>query len=218
MSTPDGRITIVYNGEVYNYPRLRLELESKGYQFRSSSDTEVVLYLYQEYGPDCLRHLNGMFAIAIWDDARQQLFLARDHFGIKPLYYCHEGKRLAFASEVKALLHAPDMPRRINFTALHQYLTFLWVPDPLTMFDGIYKLPAGHYAVFKDGALNLVQYWDLRFPDAGHCFKTSEAQLATELGERFSASVRAQMLSDVPLGAFLSAGLQQHRGRHGQPY
>lgn len=207
MSTPDGRLTIVYNGEVYNYPRLRLELESKGYQFRSSSDTEAVLYLYQEYGSDCLRHLNGMFAIAIWDDARQQLFLARDHFGIKPLYYCHEGKRLAFASEVKALLQVPGMPRRINFTALHQYLTFLWVPDPLTMFEGIYKLPAGHYAVLKDGALNLVQYWDLRFPDAGHSFKTREAELATELRERFSASVRAQMVSDVPLGAFLSAGL-----------
>jgi asparagine synthase (glutamine-hydrolysing) len=207
MSTPDGDLTVVYNGEVYNYPQLRLDLQAKGYQFRSNSDTEAVLYLYQEYGPDCVRHLNGMFAIAIWDDSRQQMFLARDHFGIKPLYYCHEGKRLAFASEVKALLEVPGMPRNINFTSLHQYLTFLWVPDPLTMFDGIYKLPAGHYAVFKDGALNLVQYWDLRFPDAGHNFKTSEAELTTELRERFSASVRAQMLSDVPLGAFLSAGL-----------
>jgi asparagine synthase (glutamine-hydrolysing) len=207
MTTSAGDLTIVYNGEIYNYPQLRRELETLGYQFRSHSDTEAVLYLYQEYGPDCLRHLNGMFAIAIWDDARQQLFLARDHFGIKPLYYCHEGKRLAFASEVKALLQVPGMPRRINFTALQQYLTFLWVPDPLTMFDGIYKLPAGHYAVFKDGELDLVQYWDLRFPDAGHNFKTAEAELAGELRERFSASVQAQMLSDVPLGAFLSAGL-----------
>ncbi len=207
MSTPDGRLTIVYNGEVYNYPQLRRELESKGYQFRSNSDTEAVLYLYQEYGPDCLRHLNGMFAIAIWDNARQQLFLARDHFGIKPLYYCHEGKRLAFASEVKALLQVPGMPRRINFTALHQYLTFLWVPDPLTMFDGIYKLPAGHYAVFENADIKLVQYWDLVFPGSQYDFKTDETELAVELQERFSASVRAQMLSDVPLGAFLSAGL-----------
>lgn len=207
MSTTDGQLTITYNGEVYNSPQLRRELEAKGYRFRSNGDTEVVLYLYQEYGPDCVRHLNGMFAIAIWDDARQQLFLARDHFGIKPLYYCYEGKRLAFASEIKALLQLPDLPRRIDFAALQQYLSFLWVPDPLTMFEGIYKLPAGHYAVFKDGALSLVQYWDLHFPDAGHSFETSEAELAEELRERFSASVRAQMLSDVPLGAFLSAGL-----------
>jgi asparagine synthase (glutamine-hydrolysing) len=207
MSTPDGCLTITYNGEVYNYPQLRRELESKGYQFRSNSDTEAVLFLYQEYGPDCVRRLNGMFAIAIWDEARQELFLARDHFGVKPLYYCHKGTRLAFASELKALLQVPEMPRRINFTALQQYLTFLWVPDPLTMFEGIYKLPAGHYAIFKNGALNLVQYWDLRFPDAGHAFRANEAELTTELRERFSASVRSQMLSDVPLGAFLSAGL-----------
>lgn len=207
MSTPDGQLTITYNGEVYNSPQLRRELESKGYQFRSHGDTEVVLYLYQEYGPDCVRHLNGMFAMAIWDDARQQLFLARDHFGIKPLYYCHDGNRLAFASEAKALLQVPGLPRRINFTALHQYLTFLWVPDPLTMFEGIYKIPAGHYAVFEDGELKLVEYWDLEFPGSEHDFKTNEAELAVELRERFSASVRAQMVSDVPLGAFLSAGL-----------
>lgn len=207
MSTTDGRLTINYNGEVYNYPQLRRRLESKGYQFRSNSDTEAVLYLYQEYGPDCVRYLNGMFAIVIWDDTRQQLFLARDHFGVKPLYYCREGERLAFASEVKALLQVPDVPRRINFTALEQYLTFLWVPDPLTMFEGIYKLPAGHYAVFKNGEFKLVQYWDLLFPDTEYDFKTDETELVTELRERFSASVQAQMLSDVPLGAFLSAGL-----------
>lgn len=207
MSTGDGRLTIVYNGEVYNYPQLRRDLESKGYQFRSRSDTEAVLYLYQEYGPECVRHLNGMFAIAIWDDLNQQLFLARDHFGIKPLYYCHQRERLAFASEIKSLLPLPGLERRINLAALQQYLTFLWVPDPLTILEGIYKLPAGHYATFREGNFKIVQYWDLRFPDADYEFRASEAELADELRERFTAGVQAQMLSDVPLGAFLSAGL-----------
>src|ERR1044072_3124643 len=110
MSTPDGRLTITYNGEVYNYPTLRQELEAKGYQFRSHSDTEAILYLYQEYGAESVRRLNGMFALAIWDDARQELFLARDHFGIKPLYYCQQNHRLAFASEIKALLELPGLP------------------------------------------------------------------------------------------------------------
>ncbi|HVG21723.1 MAG TPA: asparagine synthase (glutamine-hydrolyzing) [Blastocatellia bacterium] len=207
MSTPDGRLTMTYNGEVYNSPSLRRDLESKGYRFRSRGDTEVVLYLYQEYGPESLRRLNGMFALAIWDDERKELFFARDHFGIKPLYYCHQNDRLAFASEIKALLEVPGMPRRINFQALHQYLTFLWVPDPLTMFDEVVKLPAGHYALYRDGRLRVESYWDLRFPGADHVFKSSEAELAEELRGRFSRSVKAQLLSDVPVGSFLSAGL-----------
>lgn len=207
MSTPDGNLTIVYNGEIYNYPQLRRTLEGKGYCFRSNSDTEAVLFLYQEHGVECVKHLNGMFAFAIWDDVQQSLFLARDHFGIKPLYYCHKGERLAFASEVKALLQQPEFPRAINYSALHQYLTFLWVPDPLTLFDGVLKLPAGHCAIFKNGELDLVQYWDLRFPSADHPFESDEKTLAVEVRERFRESVKGQMLSDVPLGAFLSAGL-----------
>ena len=207
MTTDDGRLTIVYNGEVYNHPRLRRELEAKGYGFRSNSDTETVLKLYQEYGPESVRRLNGIFAFAIWDRREGQLFLARDHFGVKPLYYCHEGHRFAFASEVKALLELPGMRREISFEALNQYLTFLWVPDPATMFDGILKLPAGHYATFKNGRLEISEYWDLEFPSREHRFDAKEAELAEELRERFTASVKAQMLSDVPLGAFLSAGL-----------
>ena len=207
MTTDDGRLTIVYNGEVYNHPRLRRELEAKGYGFRSNSDTETVLKLYQEYGPESVRRLNGIFAFAIWDRREGQLFLARDHFGVKPLYYCHEGHRFAFASEVKALLELPGIRREISFEALNQYLTFLWVPDPATMFDGILKLPAGHYATFKNGRLEISEYWDLEFPSREHRFDAKEAELAEELRERFTASVKAQMLSDVPLGAFLSAGL-----------
>ncbi|HEX8185259.1 MAG TPA: asparagine synthase (glutamine-hydrolyzing) [Blastocatellia bacterium] len=207
MSTPDGRLTITYNGEVYNYPALRRELEAKGYRFRSHSDTEAVLYLYQEHGPSSARRLNGMFAFAIWDDARKELFCARDHFGIKPFYYCHQGEGFAFASEVKALLELPRIERRINLRALHQYLTFLWAPDPLTMFDGILKLPAGHYLVYRDGQLRIERYWDLEFPAAGYEFKSSEALLAEELRGRLIDSVKSQLLSDVPLGSFLSAGL-----------
>jgi asparagine synthase (glutamine-hydrolysing) len=207
MSTPDGRLTITYNGEVYNYPALRRDLEAKGYSFRSRSDTEAVLYAYQEYGASSVTRLNGMFAFAIWDDGQKELFIARDHFGIKPFYYCHQGSRFAFASEVKALLQLPDAPRRVNFQALDQYLTFLWVPDPLTMFDGILKLPAGHCGVYRDGRLRLEQYWDLKFPPAAHEFKTGEADLAAELRHRFIETVKAQLLSDVPLGSFLSAGL-----------
>lgn len=207
MTTPDGRLTITYNGEVYNYPQLRRELEARGYTFRSNSDTEAILYLYKEHGPESVRRLNGIFSIAIWDREKEELFLARDHFGVKPLYYCHEGRRLAFASEVKALLQLPGMPRRMNWEALNQYLTFLWVPDPLTMFDGILKLPAGHYALYKEGQLQVRQYWDMAFPPAGHTFGRSEADLAEELRERFVGTVKSQLLSDVPVGAFLSAGL-----------
>lgn len=207
MSTPDGRLTIVYNGEVYNYPELRRELEGKGHRFRSRSDTEAVLYLYQELGPASVARLNGMFALAIWDHERKELFVARDHFGIKPLYYCHQGRQFAFASEMKALLQISDMPRRTNLTALNQYMTFLWVPEPNTILEGILKLPAGHYALYQNGELRIQQYWDLKFPPADYHFQGNESQLIPETRERFTASVESQMLSDVPLGSFLSAGL-----------
>src|SRR5215467_12055880 len=137
MTTPDGRLTIVYNGEVYNYAALRRDLEAKGYRFRSQSDTEAVLYLYRELGPESVERLNGIFAFAIWDAEKQEIFVARDHFGVKPLYYCHQGIRFGFASEAKALLELPGVSTRINLRALDQYLTFLWVPDPLTLFEGI---------------------------------------------------------------------------------
>ena len=207
MSTEDGAHTIAYNGEVYNAPALRAELEQRGHRFRSRTDTEVVLRMYAEFGPECVRRLNGMFAFALWDQPRQQLFLARDHMGIKPFYYAWQGRRLAFASEVKSLLELPDLARRINARALHQYLTFQWVPDPLTAFDGILKLPPGHSAIFKGGELRLTEYWNLAFPTAQATFSSRPEALAEELRERFTRSVRAQMVSDVPLGAFLSAGL-----------
>src|SRR6266446_5019824 len=209
MSNEDGTVWITYNGEIYNFADLRRELEAKGHQFHSHTDTEVVVHLYEEYGVDCLNRLNGMFAFAICDlrGSSPKLFLARDHFGIKPLYYCERDGRLAFASEVKALLEVPGIEASINREALDQYLTFLWVPDPATMFEGIRKLPAGHYALWQDGALKINQYWDLTFPGAEHHFERRHDELAEEIRERFCASVEQQMVSDVPIGAFLSAGL-----------
>lgn len=209
MGNEDGSVWITYNGEIYNFADLRRELEGKGHSFRSHTDTEVGVHLYEEYGVDCLNRLNGMFAFAICDlrESSPKVLLARDHFGIKPLYYHERGGKLAFASEVKALLEVPGIEASMNREALHQYLTFLWVPDPLTMFEGIKKLPAGHYVLWQGGELKIEQYWDLTFPPADHYFPGRQAELVGEIRERFCASVEGQMVSDVPVGAFLSAGL-----------
>jgi len=209
MCNEDRSIWITYNGEIYNFAELRQELESKGHQFVSNTDTEVVLCLYEVEGPDCVKRFNGMFAFAICDlrSATPTFFLARDHFGVKPFYYSLQGRTFAFASEIKALLQVPGIEAEIDHEALHQYLTFLWVPDPNTMFRGIHKLPAGHSAIFRDGELVISKYWDLAFPSADHRYSGSEPDLADEIRERFRRSVKAQMVSDVPVGAFLSAGL-----------
>jgi len=209
MSNEDGSVWLTYNGEIYNFAALRHELEAKGHRFRSHTDTEAIIHLYEEYGVDCLNRLHGMFAFAVCDlrDSSPKLLLARDHFGIKPLYYCDRGGKLAFASEIKALLEVPGIEARMNREALHQYLTFLWVPDPATMFEGIRKLPAGHYALWQGAELKIAQYWDLTFPPADHRFASRQADLVSEIRERFCASVEEQMVSDVPIGAFLSAGL-----------
>jgi asparagine synthase (glutamine-hydrolysing) len=209
MSNEDGTVWITYNGEIYNFADLRRELQGKGHRFHSRTDTEAVVHLYEEYGVECLHRLKGMFAFAICDlrGRSPKLLLARDHFGIKPLYYCERGAKIAFASEVKALLEVPGIAAIMSLEALHQYLTFLWVPDPLTMFEGIRKLPAGHYALWQDGALKIEQYWDLSFPPAGYQFEKKQADVTQELRERFCATVNQQMVSDLPIGAFLSAGL-----------
>lgn len=208
MRTHDGALTLVYNGECYNYPQLRRDLEARGHRFRSTSDTEAVLYAWREWGPDCLRRLNGMFAIALWDEEQRKLFLARDHIGIKPLYYCARPGQLAFASEMKSILALRGFARELEPRAVQQFLSLLWVPDPLTVMKGILKLPAGHYAIFDGISLTLTQYWDLEFPSADAVFPPrDENDLAAEVRHRFFAAVQSQMLSDVPVGAFLSAGL-----------
>jgi asparagine synthase (glutamine-hydrolysing) len=209
MCNEDGTVWITYNGEIYNFAELRRELQNKGHRFASNTDTEVLIHLYEQEGAECVHRLNGMFAFAICDlrSGRPELFMARDHFGVKPFYYALRGRKLAFASEVKALLTVPEIEAELDLESLHQYLTFLWVPDPKTMFRGIYKLPAGHCATFRDGKLKISQYWDLRFPRADASYPRTEADLADELRERFRHSVGQQMVSDVPVGAFLSAGL-----------
>ena len=209
MCNEDRTVWITYNGEIYNFADLRRELLNKGHRFASNTDTEVIIHLYEEEGPDCVKRLNGMFAFAICDfrSAKPTVFLARDHFGVKPFYYAQQGRRLAFASEIKALLEVQGIEAQLDPESLHQYLTFLWVPDPKTMFRGIYKLLAGHYAIFEDGQLNTIKYWDLTFPSADAAYPRSENDLAEEIRERFRRSVEAQMVSDVPIGAFLSAGL-----------
>jgi len=209
MCNEDRTVWTTYNGEIYNFAELRRELQNKGHRFTSNTDTEVVIHLYEEEGQDCVLRLKGMFAFAICylRTGTPELFMARDHFGVKPFYYAHRGRKLAFASEVKALLQVPEINAEIDLESLHQYLTFLWVPDPKTMFRGIYKLPAGHCATFRDGELKIRQYWDLSFPPVGADYSRSEADLADEVRERFRFSVEQQMVSDVPVGAFLSAGL-----------
>ncbi len=209
MCNEDRTVWITYNGEIYNFAELRRELENKGHRFASHTDTEVIIHLYEEEGPDCVKRLNGMFAFAICDlrATTPELFVARDHFGVKPFYYFHNGRHFAFASEIKALLQVPEIQAGLDPESLHQYLTFLWVPDPNTMFRRILKLPAGHYATLRKGELKLTQYWDLSFPPANQTYSRSEADLAEEVRERFRQSVEAQMISDVPIGAFLSAGL-----------
>jgi len=209
MCNEDGTVWITYNGEIYNFAELRRELEGMGHQLASHTDTEVIVHLYEEEGPECVKRLNGMFAFAICDlrSGSPTLFMARDHFGIKPFYYFHQGKRFGFASEIKGLLQIPELEAELDPQSLHQYLTFLWVPDPKTMFRHIMKLPAGHYAVWRNGELRIQQYWDLTFPATNHQYTRPEAELAEEVRERFRKSVEAQMVSDVPIGAFLSAGL-----------
>src|SRR6185369_11617088 len=204
MSSLDGRIWITYNGEIYNFLELRRELESLGHRFRSNSDTEVIIAAYREWGERSVERLNGMFAFALWDLDCEKLFLARDRLGIKPLYYAETLRGFAFASEIKALLAIDELPREVDLSALHQYLTFLWVPDPKTIFRGIYKLPPAHYLTYQDGRIKITEYWDLRFDEDG---SRDEKYWSDLVLQNLHDSVRRQMISDVPLGAFLSGGI-----------
>jgi asparagine synthase (glutamine-hydrolysing) len=204
MANEDESVWIVFNGEIYNFPELHASLVARGHRFRSRCDTEAIVHLYEDHGERCVDHLRGMFAFAIWDQKRRRLLLARDRVGIKPLYYRHDGTRLVFGSEIKAILQAPDVPRRINPEALQDYLTFFWVPAPKTIFDGVAKLPAGHTAVFDGHGLRVRQYWDLHFPEP---LRDGEEALRERFLAELEESVRIHMLSDVPLGAFLSGGL-----------
>ena len=200
----DRSLVIVMNGEIYNFRELQAELRARGHRFTTATDTEVILHLYEDHGPDCVEHLNGMFAFAIWDLRNERLFLARDRFGEKPLYYADLGGQFVFASELKALLQHPRCPRALDMTALQQYLAFEYVPSPLAIVEGVKKLPAAHRLVLEGGRVSIDRYWDLTF-EAGS--PRSEGEWVEEFRTRLREAVRLRLVSDVPLGAFLSGGI-----------
>jgi len=204
MKGADGSTWISYNGEIYDFPEHRERLEKNGYPFRSRSDTEVILALYEERGLDFLEALNGIFAFALWDARERRLVLARDHAGIKPLYYWRDGSRLYFASEVKSLLTIPEIPRKVHLQSVDDYLRFLWVPGEHTLLEGVMKLEPGHRLVWQDGEVEVRRWFHLAYePDE----KPSADEWVERVHETFIRTTRRQMVSDVPLGAFLSGGL-----------
>jgi asparagine synthase (glutamine-hydrolysing) len=201
----DRNVWVVFNGEIYNFPELRRELESRGHRFYTNSDTEVIVHLYEELGADCVRKLRGMFAIALWDERRKTLLLARDRLGKKPLHYALHNDSLYFGSEIKSILAVvPDLAE-VNAQALLEYLYFGYVPDPITAFTGIHKLPPGHLLEFENGKISVRQYWDL--PSYDTYFPKSEEECLEELERRLFEATRIRLISDVPLGAFLSGGV-----------
>jgi asparagine synthase (glutamine-hydrolysing) len=204
MANEDGSVQVVCNGEIYNYQALRHRLEGAGHRLRSVCDTETIVHLYEDEGLDCFRHLNGMFAIAIWDARHRRLVLARDRLGKKPLVYRHEASRLLFASELKSLLQVSDVPREVDSGSVDAYLTYQYVPPPRTIFRGIHKLPPGHVAVWQDDRLTIRPYWQ---PDFSQEQKISRPAAIERLRELLTSAVRLRMRSDVPLGAFLSGGI-----------
>jgi len=196
-----------FNGEIFNYVELRRDLERQGHSFYTHSDTEVIVHLYEEYGEQFVAHLNGQFAIALWDTKRERLVLARDRTGIRPLFYAKANGRLLFASEAKALFAIADLPRRLDTRALGEIFTY-WSPlAPRTVFQGVTALPPGHVMVIDDRETRIERYWDWSFPSAGAIDTRSEAECAEQLRELLVDAVRLQLRSDVPVGAYLSGGL-----------
>ena len=201
----DKSVAVILNGEIYNYRELRVELEKRGHAFRSASDTEVLPHLYEEYGDEMLGKLNGMFAFALWDLRRRRLLIGRDRFGEKPLYWGTFDNTLVFASEPKVLLAHPAVKPALNLQALRQYLSFDYVPAPLSIYDGISKLPAAHKLVLEDGRVEVERYWCLSYKTAEPI--PSEEEAADHLRELMADAVRMRLVSDVPLGVLLSGGV-----------
>ncbi len=204
LANEDDSVWIVFNGEVYNFEALRNRLEGSGHQFRTHSDTETIVHLYEDEGVECFRHLIGMFAIAIYDVKQRRLILARDRLGKKPLVYRHEENRLLFGSELKTILTVPGVPRDLDPAAIDEYLTFQYIPHPNTIFRDIRKLPPGHYAVYQDGKLEVKPYWQVEMATE---VPTTEAAAKEHLQTLLRDAVKLRLRSDVPLGAFLSGGI-----------
>lgn len=208
MANDDGSVQITFNGEIYNFQTLRAELEAHGHRFRTRTDTEVIIRAYEQWGAECVKRLRGMFAFGLWDQRRRRLLLVRDRVGKKPLFYTQVGNRFLFASELQGLLADREVPREVNLTALDEYLSWGYVPAPLTGFQGIYKLPPAHWLTVElteDGcSTHSERYWQLDYTPK---LKLTEAEAIEALREKLTEAVRLRMISDVPLGAFLSGGI-----------
>jgi asparagine synthase (glutamine-hydrolysing) len=210
MRSSDGDLTITFNGEIFNYVELRESLEQQGHKFRTRSDTEVILHLYRQYGTDCVNHMNGQWAFAIWDSPRKRLFLSRDRLGVRPLFYTWAGRDFIFGSEVKVLLAHPDVKAELNYGALHEVFTFWFAIAPSTMFAGIEQLRPGHSLVVENSQTRLLRYWALDLGDEDNGAEESdrqEAALVDELSALLFDATRIRLRADVPVGAYLSGGL-----------
>lgn len=200
----DRQIAIVFNGEIYNFQELRPELERKGHRFATDSDTEVIVHLYEELGPKCVTRLRGMFAFAIWDGRRNELFVARDRVGKKPVYYAIVGDTMYFASEIQALYEVPEIPKELDYEAIDLYLTYSCIPSPWSIYKGIRKLPPAHYLVYGANGLTVSRYWQ---PDYNRKTEMDYREAQQELVRILTDAVRLRLISEVPLGAFLSGGV-----------
>ncbi len=203
----DNSLWIVFNGELFNYPELREQLEPRGHTFYTQSDTEVIVHLYEEYGLDCLQHMNGQFALALWDSRKKELFLARDRVGIRPLHYTILDNQLYFASEIKSLLTIPGVRRELDHTALQQIFTFWTTLGKRTAFKDIHELPPGHFLTIKDGNISIQQYWRLNFPEKANLSDEPLESIAQQADELLTDAIRIRLRADVPVGAYLSGGL-----------
>ncbi|MBN2469763.1 MAG: asparagine synthase (glutamine-hydrolyzing) [Anaerolineae bacterium] len=207
IANEEGTVWIVFNGEIFNYVELMAELKHKGHTFRTTSDTEVIVHLYEEYGVECLQKLNGQFAFAIWDGRRQQLFIARDRVGIRPLFYTQTSAGLVFGSEIKSILVHPAVMPRLDPIALDQIFTFWSTLSPRTVFEGIYELPPGHYLLADAEGMQIAPYWELTFPPVDQIPQRSFDDALQEFDALFEDSVRLRLRADVPVAAYLSGGL-----------
>ena len=204
MFSEDGNLVIVFNGEIYNYLELRKDLEKKGYEFKTKTDTEVILALYKFEGTRCLDKLCGMFAIALWDKHKQELFLARDRLGKKPLYYYHNEKQFVFASEIKSILEIETVPKEIRHDAIYDFFVYQYVPESKSIFKNIHKLKPGHFLIINKSGIKVQQYWDVKFKPQS---TSNENEITEGLLDVIDTCTKQRMISDVPLGAFLSGGV-----------
>ena len=203
VSNEHKTIWVVFNGEIYNFRELHAKLVDRGHVFATKSDTEVIVHAYEEYGDRCVEHFNGMFAFALWDTHRRRLLIARDHLGIKPLYYWADRGQIVFGSELKTVIAHPAVPREVDLAAIDQFLTLEYIPAPRTIFKNIHKLLPGHRLIFEEGNPRVENYWDVPFQKISADWETCKERLSALIDD----AVRMQMVSDVPLGAFLSGGI-----------